>query len=198
MAEQPPAPVICRQDRERLIHEDAAPLGGGELAAVIIQIVEGFDVIDQLPRLAAPQDRGGEGQGVEGHVVLAHELNIADILGPLVGAPPAFPIRPLARIDPFGSAGDIFDGRVEPDIEHLALHPRPRLIALFDGNAPIQIAGDAAILQPVTVIEPFLGDRGGQDRPIGLRVDPCAEFITHRRLAQIQMLGLAHLELGGA
>ena len=38
-----------------MIHEDAAALRGAELAAIIVQVVEGLDVIDQLPRLADPR-----------------------------------------------------------------------------------------------------------------------------------------------
>ena len=54
MTEKPPAPVIWRQNFQSLIHEDATALTGGELAAVIVEVVEGFNVIDQLPRLARP------------------------------------------------------------------------------------------------------------------------------------------------
>ena len=40
MAEKPPAPVIGRQDLKRLIHKDAAPLAGGELPTVIVEVVK--------------------------------------------------------------------------------------------------------------------------------------------------------------
>jgi hypothetical protein len=137
---------------------------------------------------------------VERHVVLAHELDIAHIPGALVGAPPALPgIRIEAlRLGPFGAAGDVFDGRVEPDIEDLAFHPRPVRVALPHRNAPVEVAGDAAVLQPVAVMQPFPGDRGGQHRPAGLPVDPRIEPLLHRRLAQVQVLRLAHLQIGGA
>ena len=72
----------------------------------------------------------------EVRAVLAHELGIAHVVGAPVCAPPAFPILTLARIYPFLRAGDIFDGRIEPDVEHLALHPRPVRLAPLHGNAP--------------------------------------------------------------
>ena len=200
MRQQPPAPVVRRQDRQRLIHEHATPLAGGKLAAVIVQVVERLDVIDQLPRLARPHDRGGEAERVEGHVVLAHELDIAHITRAPVGAPPAFPVgfRQAIGIGPFSGAGDVFDGRVEPDIEDLAFHARPGLIALLHRHAPIQVTGDAPVLQPVAVVQPFPGDRGGQNRPIGLAVDPGLQLCAQRALTQVKVLGFAHLKIGGA
>ena len=119
---------------------------------------------------------------------------------PLVGAPPAFPVgfRQAIGIDPFGGAGDVFDGGVEPDIEDLALHARPGLIALPDRHAPVQVAGDAPVLQAVTVVQPFLCNRRGQDRPVCLAVDPGFQLVAQGALAQVEVLRLAHLKIGGA
>ena len=47
-------------------------------------------------------------------------------------------------------------------------------------------------------MQPLLGDRGGEHRPVGLGVDPGVQPVAHRRLAQIEVLGLAHFEIGGA
>ena len=196
MGQQPPAPVVRRQDFQRLIHEHPTPARGRELAAVIVQIVERFDVVDQLPRLLRTHDRCREAERVERDVVLAHELGIAHVVGTFVGAPPAFPIRPFARIDPFLRAGDVFDGGIEPDIKDLALHPRPICVAAFDRHTPVQIARDTTVLQPVTVMQPFLCNRGGQHGPVGLAVDPFVQLVLHLRLTQEQMLGRAHLEVG--
>ena len=137
---------------------------------------------------------------MEGHIVLAHELVIGDIRRPHVGAPPALPggIRQAMGVGPFGGGGDIFDGGVEPDIEHLALHPRPRLITAPDRNAPMQIAGDAAVLQAVAVVQPLPGNRGGQQRPVGLAVDPRRQLGAQRALFQVKMPGFAHLQIGRA
>ena len=96
-------------------------------------------------------------------------------------------------VGPFGGGGDVFDGRVEPDIEDLALHSWPGLVALADGHAPVQVAGDAAVLQALAVVEPFPGDRGGEDRPVGLAVDPGFKPVAQGGLAEIEVLGLAHL-----
>ena len=134
---------------------------------------------------------------MERHVVLAHKLGIAHVVGTFVSAPPAFPIAAFPGIDPFLGAGDIFDGGVEPDIKHLALHPRPIFVAAFDGDTPIKVAGDATVLQTVTVMQPFLGDGRGQHRPVGLAVDPLVQLVLHLRLAQEQVFGRAHLEVSG-
>ena len=200
MGQEPPAPVIGRQDRERLIHEHAAALRGGELAAVVVEVVEGLDVVDELPGFARAEDRHREGERVEGHVVLAHELGVADVIGALVGAPPAFPAGALvlAGVVPFLGAGDVFDGRVEPDVEDLALHARPGRGPAPDGHAPGEVAGDAAVLQTFAVVEPFARDRGGEHGPVGLAVDPGGELAAHRGLAQVEVARLAHLEPGRA
>jgi hypothetical protein len=89
VGQEPPAPVVGGQDAQRLVHEDAAALRGGELAAVVVEVVEALDVVDELPVLARAHDGHGEGEGVEGHVVLAHELGVADVARAAFGAPPA-------------------------------------------------------------------------------------------------------------
>ena len=135
---------------------------------------------------------------MERHVVLAHELHVAHVVRALVGAPPAFPVLALAGVHPFRGAGDVFDGRVEPHVEDLALHAGPVLVALPDRDAPVEVPRDATVLQAVAVIEPFLGDGGGQHWPVGLGLDPFAKLVAHQGLAQVEMLGLPHLEVGGA
>ena len=55
-----------------------------------------------------------------------------------------------------------------------------------------------AVLQPVAVVEPFPGDRGREQRPVGLGVDPRAQAVAHQALAQVEVLGLADLEVGRA
>ena len=197
MGQKPPAPVVRGQDAKRLIHEHAAPARGRELAAVIVQVVEGLDVIHELPRLGRAKDGRGEGQRMEGHVVLAHELGIGHVACALIEPPPARPVA-AGLLGPFLRARDIFDRRVEPDVEDLAFHPRPGRPFELCRNAPAQIAGDAAVLQPLAVKEPFLRDRGREHRPVGLAVDPGGQLVLHRRLAQEQMLRLAHLQIGRA
>ena len=163
---QVPAPVVGRQQFQRLVHEDAALLAGREFPAVPVQPVEGLQRVHRLPRLTRSQKSRREDHRVEGDVVLAHELDVADVIRPLVRAPPVAPRR-AGRIGPFLGRADIFDGGVEPDIEDLALHPRTRSAVGSDHrHAPFQVARDAAVDQPlVKVLE---RDRAGQRLPVAL------------------------------
>ncbi len=163
------APVIGRQDFERRIHEDAALAAGGEFSAVIVQPVEALDLVDQLPRLARAHDGDGKADGVERDIVLAHELDIADVGGSLA-IPPVLPrIGFAGGIGPFARRADIFDGRIEPDVEHLALE-----LAVADivghRHAPVEIARDAAI---VAALRPAICGRwtapAATSRPHGRR-----------------------------
>ena len=199
MAQQPPAPVVRGQNVERLIHKDTAPLTGAELAAIVIQIVERFDVIDQLPGLARANDRGRKRQGMERHVVLAHELNVAHVGGTLVGAPPAFPvgIRRAVFVGPFLGAGDVLDGGIKPDVEDLAFHAGPGRFAFLDRHAPVEVPRDAPVLQPVAIVEPLLRDRCSKDRPVRLAVDPVGQLAPQGPLLEVEVLGLAHFQIGG-
>ena len=130
---------------------------------------------------------------MEGHIVLAHEFPIGDVLGG-VAVPPVLPRLALAvLVGPFLGGGDIFDRRVEPDIEDLALE---RAIGDVVGhrNAPFQVAGDAAILQ--ALVQPLIGDGGDQPRPVGLvAVDPVAQPAGELRLLEEQMGGVADLDI---
>ena len=189
---QTPAPVIGRQQFQRLVHEDAALLAGRELAAVPVQPVEGLQLIHRLPRLARADDGRGKRYGVEGDVVLAHELDVADILGPLVQTPPVAPAV-SGRIRPFLGRADIFDGGVEPDVEDLVLHARTREAVLGHRHAPGQVAGDAPVNQ--TLVQMLVGDGFGQGLPAALAVDPGADFRLDLRLQQIEMARVAHLQV---
>jgi hypothetical protein len=51
---------------------------------------------------------------------------------------------------------------------------------------------------PSPSLSHFFGDGGGQKRPVLPALDPVREPLTHGRLLQKQMLGLAHFEIGGA
>ena len=137
---------------------------------------------------------------MEGDVVLRHELDITHVVRALVGAPPALPgvVALPCRLGPFRRGADVFDGRVEPDIEDLTLHPRPVLAALLHRDAPVEVAGDRPVLQAVAVMQPFLGDGGRQHRPARLAVDPLVQMAPHRGLAEVKVLRLPHLKIGGA
>ena len=66
------------------------------------------------------------------------------------------------------------------------------------GDAPVEIAGDASILQTVAVIQPLPGDRGRQNRPVGLAVDPVGQLLPQIALLEVEVLGLPHFEVGRA
>ena len=63
------------------VHEHATVLAGGELAAVVGQVVEPLDVVDQLPWFTGTHDGDGEVDAVERDVVLAEELHVAHVGG---------------------------------------------------------------------------------------------------------------------
>src|SRR6201999_1562000 len=131
------APVVGREDFNRGIHEHTAMFGRGKLAAIIVEPVEAFDLIDELPRLARTHDGDGETHRVERHVVLAHEFVIANVFRVV---PPRLPDIALAvRVGPFLRRADIFDGRIEPDVEYLALELAVRDV-IRHRNAPIDVA----------------------------------------------------------
>ena len=169
-------------DLKRGVHENAPLAGGGEFSAVIIQPVEALEPVDQLPGLARGHDRHREANGMERHIVLAHEFPIGDGLG-RIAVPPVFPgIALFVLVGPFLGGSDIFDGRVEPDVEHLALE-----LAIADvvrhRHAPFDVSGDAAILQPL--VQPFVRNRRDKLRPVGLvAVDPGAQLAGELRLLQ--------------
>ncbi len=75
--------------------------------------------------------------------------------------------------------------------------PGQSSVALFHRHAPVKVAGDATVAQSVAVVQPFLGDRGGQDRPVGLAVDPFVQIVLQRGLAQVKVLGFADFQIGG-
>ena len=87
---------------------------------------------------------GRENDAVEDDVVLANEMYKAR-LGIL---PPLLPRAQLGmRIAKFLRVGDITDGGIKPDVEHLTLCP-------FDGhgNTPIEVTCDSTGMQ--TAVEP--------------------------------------------
>ncbi len=92
------------------------------------------------------------------NVIFAHKLRVGHVASTLIGPPPAFPIGTFARINPLLCAGNIFNRGVEPNVENFAFHARPIVGTFFDGDTPIKVTGDAAVLQSVAVGEPFFGN----------------------------------------
>ena len=200
IGDQIPAPVIAGQQFQSLIHEHAAVHRGRELAAVPVQPVERLERIDHLPRLAGAQNRGREADRMEGDIVLAHEFDVPDVIGARVQPPPALPAFGIAlssrrswSIEQFARRGDIFDRRVEPDIEHLVLEAGTRLAVLRHRHAPFQVAGNAPVDQPF--VEMLVGDGQRQRGPVVMRRDPVAQTPLDLGLQQVQMPGVAHFEI---
>ena len=109
---------------------------------------------------------------VEGDVVLRHELRVAHVAGL---EPPRFPVaRRGIEIGPLLRHAEVFDRRVEPDLEDLVLEAGP-----IDRHAPMKIASDAPVLQPF--IQPLQADRHSHRRPVFLALDPRAKLGRQRR-----------------
>ncbi len=99
-------------------------------------------MVEHRPRSARAQERAREDDGMERDVVLADELEKLHAFRVL---PPRFPVPGVA-----GGDRDVADGRVEPDVEDLALEP-----LLGHRDSPGQVARDGALLEPVA--DPGLG-----------------------------------------
>src|SRR5207302_1117035 len=141
-------PEIRRQNLQRRIHEHAALFAGREFPAAIVDVVETLDAIDELPRLAGAHDGHGKADRVERHIVLSHELEVGDGFRRLA-EPPVAPAFALAvRPGPFPRRADIFDRRIEPDVEYLALELSAGDV-VGHRNAPFEIARNAAVVQPL-------------------------------------------------
>ena len=127
--------------------------------------------------------RCGKAHRVKRHVVLAQELDVADVIRL---PPPVLPATRRVLFRPLLRRRDIGDRRVEPDIEHLVLEARHR-------HAPAEIAGDAAIAQIRR--EPALRQRRHERRPPRAGAEPGIEAIHQQRLAQKAMTARAQLDV---
>lgn len=200
VGDQEVAPVVRGQDVQRVVGEDTALLGRGELPAVVRQPVEGLDVVDLLPRLAHAQLGGREHDGVEGDVVLRHELRVADrVLAGVRLVPPGLPVAVLRvcvsrGVRPLLRRPDVLDRRVEPDVEDLALRRQLRPGVGRDRDAPVQVTGDRPVVQALR--QPLAGDGGGELRPLVLVArHPLRDLALELRLEEEEVLGLADLQV---
>ena len=112
-----------------------------------------------------PEEAGGEDHRVEGDVVLADELEELHVL-----RAPSTSSSSRGRV--LRGDGDVADGRVEPDVEDLVLEA-----LLGHGDAPLQVAGDCALLEAVA--DPGLGHLDRVVRPEALlrgRLHPVASL----------------------
>ena len=102
---------------------------------------------------------------MERNIVLAHDLDVANIGGALILAPPTLPII-LGGIGPLHGGADILDRGIEPDVEDLAFKTSAHLALVGDRNSPTEIASNAAIIQ--TLVKPLARDRSHKQRPVFL------------------------------
>lgn len=123
--------------------EDSSAISFGELTALVIQILSSGDVMQKGPSLFGGDQAGGEDDGMEGHVILAHELEQFHVLID----PPIL----VVLLQQVGGDGDVPNWRIKPYIEYLFLE-------FLDGDSdtPFQIPGDALGFQ--SHIGPCLGD----------------------------------------
>lgn len=102
---------------------------------------------DKRVALISRQQSSRKHDGVEGHIVLGHELIQADIEA--VGLPPFLVVLGVL----LGNT-EVAEGRVEPDVEHLV-----PIAVQRHGNAPFQVSRDAPRFQAVS--QPGLRDCSG-------------------------------------
>ena len=135
---------------------------------------------------------------MERHVVLAHELCVGDVVSTPIGAPPALEQRfgvvgADLHVGPLACGAQVPDRRVEPDVPDLAGDLGE--VVGIDRDAPVEVAGDAPIVE--TFVEPLVGDRTGELRPVGLGVDPRPDAVRQLRLQQEHVGAGADLQVGG-
>ena len=169
-------------------------LRGGELAAVPVQPVEGLQHVDQLPRLARAQDGGGEADRVEGDVVLAHELDVADVVRALVGRHQRSQSLARRRRPTPGWRRCIRSARRtrrrRPCPRSRAAAGRPR----SHRHAPGEVAGDAAVDQPL--VEVLVARSSGRSVGQSVLVSTQARMRSGQLgLQQVEVAGLAHLDV---
>lgn len=152
--------------------KDTGTTGLAELSRFIVEVLGTADAIDKGERLIGTEEGGGEGDGVEGHIVLAQEVNQGH--GLLLGLHWSLlpPILPAALSILCGDA-DVADGGVEPDVKDLGLESRDR-----DGCAPLEIAGHAARTKAFG--EPGAGDTCRVCAPSALLIRSGNEFFDAR------------------
>ena len=167
-------------------------LFAGELLQIFVEphrpVARGRDfVVLQVEKLVARHvvgqdegafgfEHGGEHDAVEHDVVLADEVDEARI----VGLPPLFP-----RVgEEFFGVGNVADGRVKPNVEHLALSAFYR-----HGNAPIEVAAHGTRLQ--SHVKPTLALAAHVGAPFGMTLNPRLQPLLVLVEGEVPVLRLA-------
>src|SRR5262245_40210616 len=189
VCDQPPSPQIRRQGVKRGVGENAAALTRRELAASISQPMKALDDVDGLPGFTASNQRCGEADRVEWHIVLAEKLNVLHVLSI---PPPALPISlRWVQIRPLLRSCQIADWCVEPHVEDFMLEAGPG-----HRYTPTEIPRYAAIAQVHG--QPAPGQRGDPRWPAFAAIHPIPQAIHEQRLAQEQMSTVTDFEVSVA
>ena len=158
-----------------MITKHTGILALAELAVLVVEVLRTGNLTDQRPGVVCTHQCAGEDDGVEGDIVLAHELHQTDLFGV---APPLFPLLGVV-----GGDTDIADRSIKPHVEHLVLVALQR-----HRSSPLQITGDATRLE--TVLDPAVGDVDGVGRPTVLDGG-----LSHPLLELLSLLGQVEEEM---
>src|SRR5215831_7340962 len=96
-------------------------------------------------------------------VILAHKLEVTNVAGAFIFAPPSLPVT-ARSISPFLCRADILDRRIKPDVENLSFKTGTDLALVSHWNSPTQIPGNTAIIE--SFIQPLARDRGNKEGPV--------------------------------
>ena len=153
--------------------------------------VEHPELTGLAPSAAAtgiPEELGRPDLGVEGDVVLAHE-----VVGQRLGVvPPLAPAVGLAEAaGPLDRGRQVADDRVEPDVEPLGRLVAPALER--HGDAPVDVAGHRARADVVEDVEAELDDVGAPRAARLAALEPLAQRVGERGQVEEEVLGLDEL-----
>ncbi len=159
-------------------------LAGGDLTGQV-ELAVGARLATVVALAVVPEQQGRPDLGVEGDVVLAHEVHV---LGVRV-VPPATPgVGVTGAPRPLDTRREVADHRVEPDVELLQRLLPPAVKR--DRDTPVQVTGD----RPRThVLDQVAGEVQHVRPPPGLAGQPLAEHLGECRQVQEHVLGLDEL-----
>jgi len=178
---------------EELVQPHRPAATGRELAALDVEKLVGRHVLRQ-DVLAVRLEHGRKHDAVKDDVVLPDEVDEARVLAFLALFPVVFPaLGAVLRVGPFFRGADVADGRVEPDVEHLALGIRHSVRFGYvgrDGDAPGQVPRNGALAQALVEPAPHLAAHVGLPI-VGDVVQPVFEVRLQAVERQVEVRRLA-------